>query len=92
MIISKASLPRHMRIIAATHMLQVRQFSIVWVVEPARDGHGVVWVEDVRCWRVVNNDRLAYRPAELRQVLDVVALVVVARLAEEAVLDNLVDV
>ena len=59
-------------------MLQVCQFGIVWVVEPARDGHGVVWVEDVRCWRVVNDDCLAYGPAELRQVLDVVALVIVA--------------
>lgn len=39
-------------------------------------------VENVRCGRVVDDDRLAKWAANLAQILDVVALVVVARLAE----------
>jgi hypothetical protein len=39
-------------------------------------------VEDVRCGRVVDDDGLTQRAANLAQILDVVALVVVARLAE----------
>lgn len=39
------------------------------VVEPAADRDGVVRVEDVARWRVVDDDALGYRAAELRQVL-----------------------
>jgi len=39
------------------------------VVEPAADRDGVVRVEDVACRRVVDDDALGYRAAELRQVL-----------------------
>lgn len=73
-------------------MLQVREFCVVRIVKPARDRDGVVWVEDVACRRVVDDDGVAYWPPELAEVFDVVALVVVARLAEQAVLDHTVDI
>ncbi len=60
--------------------------------EPAADGNGVLGVEDVGCGRVVDDDGVFQIPPDLRQVLDVVALVVVAALAEQPVVDNLVDV
>lgn len=73
-------------------MLEVGQLCIVGIVEPARDRDGVVGMEDVRSWRVVDDDRLSYRSPQLAEILYVVALVVVARLAEQAMLDDLVDV
>jgi hypothetical protein len=95
------------------------------VVEPRRDGHGVVDVENIRSWRVVDDDALRHWPAELREILrsekgsgsalrlgatvlrqavgsrmpiecsthlHIVALVVVAALAEQTVLNDSVDV
>lgn len=41
----------------------------VRVIEPRRDGNGVVDVEDVRCGRVVDNDALAHRSSKLREIL-----------------------
>lgn len=49
-------------------------------------------VEDVGRGRVVDNDGVLEVAADLRQVLDVVALVVVATLAEEAMVHHLVDI
>lgn len=48
---------------------EVAQLRVVWVVEPRRDGHGIVGVEDVRRRRVVDDDRFVDRSAELREVL-----------------------
>lgn len=49
-------------------------------------------VEDVGGWRVVDNDSVLQVTTNLRQILDIVALVVVAALAEETVVNDLVDV
>lgn len=49
-------------------------------------------VEDVGCRRVVDDDGVLQVTSDLREVFDVVSLVVVAALAEQAVVDNLVDV
>lgn len=45
-------------------------------------------MEYIRSGRVVDDDRLSQWAANLAQVLDVVALVVVARLAEQTVVDG----
>lgn len=60
--------------------------------EPTADGHGVLWVEDVRGGRVIDNDGILQVSANLGQVLDVISLVVVAALTEESMVDNLVDI
>jgi hypothetical protein len=52
----------------------------------------VLRVENVRGRRVVDDDRVLQVAANLRQVLDVVTLVVVAAFSEQPVVDNLVDV
>ena len=44
---------------------EVRQFRVVRVVEPRRDGHRVVRVEDVGRWRVVQDYGVADGAAEL---------------------------
>ena len=62
------------------------------VVKPRRDRNGVIGMEDVRCWRVVDDDGLLELAPDLRQILDVVALVVVAAFSEQAVVHDLVDV
>lgn len=60
--------------------------------EPTADGHGVLGVEDIGCGRVVDDDGVLEIAANLGQVLDVVALVVVAAFAEKPVVDDIVDV
>lgn len=49
-------------------------------------------VEDVRCWRIVDDNGLSQITADLGEVLDIVALVVVAALTKQPVMDNLVYV
>lgn len=49
-------------------------------------------MEDVTGWRVVDDDGVFQITAYYGQVLDVVALVVEARLSEQTVLDDLVDI
>ena len=38
---------------------QVKKFVIVSVREPTADGNGMLRVENVGCWRVVDNDSLS---------------------------------
>jgi hypothetical protein len=71
---------------------EVQQLVVVGIREPTADGNGVLRVEDVRCRRVVDDDGVLQVSADLRQILHVVALVVVAALPEQPVMDNLVDV
>ena len=49
-------------------------------------------MEDVRSWGVVNDDSILEVSADLRQILHVVSLVVIAAFAEESVMDDLVNV
>lgn len=76
--------------------------------KPAADRNGMLRMEDVRGWRIVDDDGLLEIAANLGEVLfrlergidtaldqtclDVVALVVVAALSEEAVMDGTVNV
>ena len=60
--------------------------------EPAADGNGVLGVKDVGRRRVVDNDRLLQVAPDLREILDVVALMIIAALSEEPVVDHIVDV
>ena len=71
---------------------EIHKLVVMSVGEPRWDRHGVLRVEDVWCGWVVNDDGLAKWAANLAQVLDVVALVVVAWLAEEAVVYRIRDV
>jgi hypothetical protein len=71
---------------------EIEQLVVVGIREPTADGDGVLRVENVRGRRVVDDDGVLQVAAHLRQVLDVVALVVVAALPEQPVVDNLVDV
>lgn len=71
---------------------EIKQLVVVSVREPAADGNGVLRMEDVRGRRVVDDDGVLEVAANLRQILDIVALVVVATLSEQPVVDNLVDV
>lgn len=48
---------------------EIRQFGIVRVVEPGRDGNGIVRMENVGSRRVVYDDAGMDFSSELRQVL-----------------------
>jgi hypothetical protein len=39
------------------------------IIEPRRDGDGVIRVEDVGSWRIVKYYGISYRTAELREIL-----------------------
>jgi hypothetical protein len=64
----------------------------VGIVEPGRDRYGIVWMEDVGRRGIVKDDCVCDRPAELREIFDVVAFMAEAALAEESMCDNFVDV
>lgn len=60
--------------------------------EPAAYGHGVLRVKYVGCWRIINDDGLSEVTANLGEILDIVALVIVATFAEETMVDDIVNV
>ena len=60
--------------------------------EPAADGNGVLRMKDIGRRRVVDDDRLLQVAADLREILDIVALMIIAALSEEPVVDHIVDV
>jgi hypothetical protein len=78
----------------------------VRIVEPGRYRHSVVWVKDVRCGRVIDDDAVFHLSAQLRQVLDVsncisslrrtyldvIALVVVTTFSEQTMSNNTASV
>jgi len=50
---------------------EVSELRIVWVVEPRGYRHRIVRVEDVGRRRVIDDDGVCYRTAELREILSV---------------------
>lgn len=48
---------------------QIEEFVIVGIREPAADRDGVLRVEDIRGWRVVDNDSVLQVTADLRKIL-----------------------
>lgn len=62
---------------------EVKELSVVWIVEPARDWDGVLGLEDIRVRAIVDNHCVMQFATQLCEVLHVVAAVHHARLAEE---------
>jgi hypothetical protein len=62
------------------------------VGEPTTDRHSVLRVEDVGCWRIVDDDGFSEISSNLGKVFDVISLVVVTAFTEEAVVNNVVDI
>lgn len=58
------------------------------VREPAAYGEGMLWMEDVGGGRIVDNDSVLQVTSELREILDIVALMVVATISEETMMDD----
>ena len=48
---------------------QVCEFGIMRIIEPGRDGDGIIRVENVRGGRVVQNDGVSDGAAKLRKIL-----------------------
>jgi hypothetical protein len=64
----------------------------VWTIEPRRYWYCIIGMENVRGRGIVEDDSVTYRTTELREVFDIVALVVIATLSEQPVCDNTVDI
>jgi hypothetical protein len=60
--------------------------------EPTTDRYGVLRVEDVRCWRIVDDDSFSEISSNLGKVFNVISLVVVTTFTEEAVVNDVVDI
>lgn len=60
--------------------------------EPTADGDSVLWVENIRCGRVIDDDGVLQVASNLREVLDVVSLVIITALPEKPMVDDFVDV
>lgn len=56
------------------------------------DGNGVLWMEYVRCRRVVDDDCVFEVMFDLGKVFDVVVLMVIVIFVEELVVNNFVNV
>jgi hypothetical protein len=48
---------------------QIEEFVIVGIREPAADWDGMLRVEDIRGWRVVDNDSVLQVTTDLREIL-----------------------
>lgn len=87
---------------------QIEKFVVVSIRKPAADRNRVLGMEDVRGGRVVNDYGILEVATNLREILysvsleedcqvcdaylDIVALVIIATLAEKTVVNNAVDV
>jgi hypothetical protein len=71
---------------------EVEELVVVGIREPTADWHGMLGVENVGCRRVVDNDCLLEVATNLRKVLHIVSLVIVTTLAEQSMVDDLVDI
>jgi len=60
--------------------------------EPTADRNGVLGVEDVRRWGVIDDDGFSKISADLGKIFDVVSLVIVATFSEETVMNDVVDI
>ena len=74
------------------HRYQVEKFIVVRVAEPAANRYSMLWVEDVACRRIINDDGFSQIASNLAEILDVVALVIVTAFSEQAVMHNMVNV
>jgi hypothetical protein len=60
--------------------------------EPTADRYGVLGVEDIGCWGVVDDDGFSKISSDLGKVFDVVSLVIVTAFTEETVVNNVMDI
>lgn len=60
--------------------------------KPAADGHSMLRVENIGSGRVVDDDGILEVPANLGEVLDIVAAVVMTTLSEEPVVNHAMNV
>jgi len=64
----------------------------VCVRKPTANGDSVLWVEDVRCRRIINDDCFTQITSDLRKIFDVISLVIITTLTEQSMVHNVMDV
>lgn len=105
--VKDASDIRHLRQISQKRR-HVRQFRVVWIIEPGRHGDRVIGMEYIGRRRVIQYNRVPYRPSKLTKVLDpmsaletrsvqtahlyIISFVKVAALTEQTMCNNFMDV
>lgn len=60
--------------------------------EPTADRNGVLGVEDVGCWRIIDDDGFSKISSHLRKIFDVVSLVIITTFAEETVMYDMMNI
>lgn len=71
---------------------EIEEFIVMSIREPAADRYRMLRVEDVRGRGVVDDDGFSQVTANLREIFDIVALVVVATISEKTMVDHIVDI
>jgi len=52
----------------------------------------VLGVEDVGCWRIIDDDGFSKISSHLRKIFDVVSLVIITTFAEETVMYDMMNI
>lgn len=48
---------------------EVSQLRVVGVIKPRRNRNSIIGVENIRCWRIIQNNGIRYGATQLRQIL-----------------------
>lgn len=62
------------------------------VRKPTTDRYSMLGVENVRSWRIIDDDGFLQISANLGQIFDVVSLVIVTTFPEKSVVYNVMDI
>ena len=60
--------------------------------KPTADRYGMLGVENVRSWRIVDDDSFLEISTNLGQILDVISLVIITTFPEKPVVYHVMDV
>jgi hypothetical protein len=71
---------------------KVEEFIVMSVRKPTTDRYSMLGVENVRSWRVVDNDGFLQISTNLGQIFDVVSLVIITTFSEKSVVYHVVDI
>jgi len=71
---------------------EVEEFVVVSVRKPTTDRYSMLGMENVRRWRIVDDDGFLQISTNLGQIFDVISLVIITTFTEQSVVYHVVDI